>query len=208
MKLYKREKYLSRMRAFFHDDDLIKVITGIRRCGKSCLMETIAEELKASGVSESHIIYIDLDKRGYKSIKTAAQLDSLIASVTQMAGMKYLFIDEIQNVEGFEEVLNGFRLEGGYSIFITGSNSYLLSGELVTKLTGRYLEFEMFPLTFDEYEDMKRFYGKGIDTNSEIELNNYILEGGFPRAIQIDDPADKRTYVRGIINEIDRKSVV
>lgn len=113
MKLYKREKYLSRMRAFFHDDDLIKVITGIRRCGKSCLMETIAEELKASGVSESHIIYIDLDKRGYKSIKTAAQLDSLIASVTQMAGMKYLFIDEIQNVEGFEEVLNGFRLEGG-----------------------------------------------------------------------------------------------
>lgn len=207
MKLYKREKYLSRMRAFFHDDDLIKVITGIRRCGKSCLMETIAEELKASGVSESHIIYIDLDKRGYKSIKTAAQLDSLIASVTQMAGMKYLFIDEIQNVEGFEEVLNGFRLEGGYSIFITGSNSYLLSGELVTKLTGRYLEFEMFPLTFDEYEDMKRFYGKGIDTNSEIELNNYILEGGFPRAIQIDDPADKRTYVRGIINEIFEKDI-
>ena len=207
MELYKREKYLSRMRAFFHDDDLIKVITGIRRCGKSSLMETIAEELKEGGVAESNIIYIDLDKRGFKSIRNAEQLESLIESSTQIKGMKYLFIDEIQNVEGFEEVINGFRSEGDYSIFITGSNSYLLGGELVTKLTGRYLEFEMYPLTFDEYEDMKKFYGKDINPNSEIELNNYILEGGFPRAIQIDSLSDKRTYVRGIIDEIFEKDI-
>ena len=207
MELYKREKYLSRMRAFFHDDDLIKVITGIRRCGKSSLMETIAEELEEGGVAESNIIYIDLDKRGYKSIRNAEQLESLIESSTQIKGMKYLFIDEIQNVEGFEEVINGFRSEGDYSIFITGSNSYLLGGELVTKLTGRYLEFEMYPLTFDEYEDMKKFYGKDINPNSEIELNNYILEGGFPRAIQIDSLSDKRTYVRGIIDEIFEKDI-
>ncbi len=207
MELYKREKYLSRMRAFFHDDDLIKVITGIRRCGKSSLMETIAEELEEGGVAESNIIYIDLDKRGYKSIRNAEQLESLIEPSTQIKGMKYLFIDEIQNVEGFEEVINGFRSEGDYSIFITGSNSYLLGGELVTKLTGRYLEFEMYPLTFDEYEDMKKFYGKDINPNSEIELNNYILEGGFPRAIQIDSLSDKRTYVRGIIDEIFEKDI-
>lgn len=207
MKLYKREKYLSKMRAFFHDDDLIKVITGIRRCGKSSLMETIAEELKDTGVFAGNIIYIDLDKRGYKNIRTAEQLDYLIASSTQMAGMKYIFIDEIQNVDGFEKVINGFRSEGEYSIFITGSNSYLLSGELVTKLTGRYLEFEMFPLTFDEYEDMKRFYGKDMNPNTEIELNNYILEGGFPRTIQIDNLSDKRTYVRGIIEEIFEKDI-
>lgn len=207
MKLYKREKYLSRMRAFFHDDDIIKVITGIRRCGKSCLMETIAEELKDSGITESNIIYIDLDKRENRNVKTADQLESLIESSTQMDGMKYLFIDEIQNVKGFEEVINGFRTEGGYSIFITGSNSYLLSGELVTKLTGRYLEFEMFPLTFDEYEEIKRFYGKDINANSEIELNNYILEGGFPRTVQIDNLSDKRTYVRGIIDEIFEKDI-
>mgnify|MGYP000207811147 CR=1 FL=1 len=149
MRLYKRERYLSKMRAFFHDDDLIKVITGIRRCGKSSLMQTIAEELKEGGVAENNIIYIDLDKRGYKSIRNAEQLDALIESATQAKGMKYLFIDEIQNVEGFEEVINGFRSEGDYSIFITGSNSYLLSGELLTKLTGRYLEFEMFPLTLE-----------------------------------------------------------
>lgn len=207
MKLYKREKYLSRMRAFFHDDDLIKVITGIRRCGKSSLMETIAEELKDSGVPECNIIYIDLDKRGYKSIRTADQLDSLIESSTRTEGLKYVFIDEIQNVDGFEEVINGFRTEGEYSIFITGSNSYLLSGELMTKLTGRYLEFEMFPLTFDEYEDMKRFYGKAIHSNTEIELNNYILEGGFPRTIQIDSLLNKRTYTRGIIDEIFEKDI-
>lgn len=207
MILYKREKYLSKMRAFFHDDDLIKVITGIRRCGKSSLMQTIAEELKGDGVAESNIIYIDLDKRGYKSIRSAEQLDALIESTTQAKGMKYLFIDEIQNVEGFEEVINGFRSEGDYSIFITGSNSYLLSGELVTKLTGRYLEFEMFPLTFDEYEDMKKFYGRDIDANAEIELNHYILEGGFPRTIKIDNLSDKRTYVRGIIDEIFEKDI-
>lgn len=207
MILYKREKYLSKMRAFFHDDDIIKVITGIRRCGKSSLMQTIAEELKGDGVAESNIIYIDLDKRGYKSIRSAEQLDALIESATQAKGMKYLFIDEIQNVEGFEEVINGFRSEGNYSIFITGSNSYLLSGELVTKLTGRYLEFEMFPLTFDEYEDMKKFYGRDIDANAEIELNHYILEGGFPRAIKIDNLSDKRTYVRGIIDEIFEKDI-
>lgn len=207
MILYKREKYLSKMRAFFHDDDLIKVITGIRRCGKSSLMQTIAEELKGDGVAESNIIYIDLDKRGYKSIRSAEQLDALIESATQAKGMKYLFIDEIQNVEGFEEVINGFRSEGDYSIFITGSNSYLLSGELVTKLTGRYLEFEMFPLTFDEYEGMKKFYGRDIDANAEIELNHYILEGGFPRAIKIDNLSDKRTYVRGIIDEIFEKDI-
>lgn len=207
MKLYRREKYLSRMRAFFHSYDLIKVITGIRRCGKSSLMETIAEELKETGVPETNIIYLDLDKRGYKKIRSAEQLDSLIESSSNMPGKKYLFIDEIQNVDGFEEVINGFRVEGNYSIFITGSNSYLLSGELVTKLTGRYLEFEMFPLTFDEYEGIKRFYEKTISVNTEIELNNYILEGGFPRAIQIDNLSDKRTYVRGIIDEIFEKDI-
>lgn len=207
MKLYRREKYLSRMRAFFHSDDLIKVITGIRRCGKSSLMETIAEELKETGVPETNIIYLDLDKREYKKIRSAEQLDSLIESSSNMPGKKYLFIDEIQNVDGFEEVINGFRAEGNYSIFITGSNSYLLSGELVTKLTGRYLEFEMFPLTFDEYEGIKRFYEKTISVNTEIELNNYILEGGFPRAIQIDNLSDKKTYVRGIIDEIFEKDI-
>lgn len=207
MKLYKRENYLKKIRGFYDTDDIIKVITGVRRCGKSSLMQTIADEIKERGVPETNIIYLDLDKRGYKNIKTAAALEKLIEQYEVVKGLKYLFIDEIQNVAGFEEIINGFRTDGGWSIFITGSNSYLLSGELVTKLTGRYLEFEMFPLDFKEYEDMKRFYGKNIDQNPAIELNNYILEGGFPRAVIIDNLDDKRRYVQGVVGEIFEKDI-
>ena len=205
--LVKREKYLEKIRSFYHDDDIIKVISGVRRCGKSCLMETIAYELRSSGVSEENIIYIDLDKRGYRKIKEPDQLETLIDSMATGDGLKYLFIDEIQNVEGFEELLNGYRREGNYSIFITGSNSYLLSGELVTKLTGRYLEFEMFPLSFDEYEEMKQFYGKAVNSNPQAELTGYILEGGFPRTVLMDDIDSKRTYVSGVIKEIFEKDI-
>lgn len=205
--LFKREKYLKKIRSFYHDDDIIKVITGIRRCGKSCLMETIADEIRSAGVSDENIIYIDLDKRGYRKISESDQLETLIDSLSTAAGLKYLFIDEIQNVKGFEELLNGYRTDGDYSIFITGSNSYLLSGELVTKLTGRYLEFEMFPLSYDEYEQMKRFYGKEINRNSQVELTNYILEGGFPRAVLMDDLNAKRSYVEGVVREIFEKDI-
>lgn len=207
MDLFKREKYLRKIRGFYDADDLIKVITGVRRCGKSCLMQTIAEEIRQKGVPETNIIYIDLDKRGNKSIKEADQLEMLIEAKGQTSGMKYLFIDEIQNVKGFEEVLNGFRTEGNYSIFITGSNSYLLSSELVTKLTGRYLEFEIFTLSFEEYEQMKLFFNKEINTNTSIELADYILEGGFPRTITISDLKDKRTYTENVVKEIFNKDI-
>lgn len=207
MKLYKREKYLKKIRPFYHEDDIIKVITGVRRCGKSSLMETIVDELRDIGVEENNIIYIDLDKRGFRSIKTAKELDALIESKTQVNGLKYLFIDEIQNVKGFEEVINGYRTDGDYSIFITGSNSYLLSGELVTKLTGRYLEFEMFTLSFDEYLGMKKYYEKTTDGNLSVELSTYILEGGFPRTIFLDDALAKKTYVNGVVEEIFEKDI-
>lgn len=207
MKLYKRENYLKKIRGFYDADDIIKVITGVRRCGKSSLMKIISEELKDKGIDDDHIIFIDLDRRGYKSIKTPEQLESVIEEKTKAKGMKYLFLDEIQNVKGFEEVVNGYRTEGNYSIFISGSNSYLLSGELTTKLTGRYLEFEILPLNFYEYEEMKRFYKKPIDPNPLQELNSYILEGGFPRTIQFDSLQDKRTYVKGIIDEIFEKDI-
>ena len=174
MKLFKREKYLSKIRGFYYENDIIKVITGIRRCGKSSLMEMIADELVEKGVDKNNIIYINLDKRGYKNIKTEEQLESLIDEKTKaIKGDKYLFIDEIQNVTGFEVVINAFREEGDFSIFITGSNSYLLSGELVTKLTGRYLEFELYPLTLDEYIEMKKFYSIEVNSNMLVELNEY-----------------------------------
>ncbi|MBD5534270.1 MAG: ATP-binding protein [Lachnospiraceae bacterium] len=207
MELYKRERYLNKIRGFYHSDDLIKVITGVRRCGKSSLMQTISDELVLSGIKKENIIYLDLDRRGYRSIKNADELDKLIAKHDNIEGMKYLFIDEVQNVDGFEDVLNGFRSEGGWSIFITGSNSYLLSGELVTKLTGRYLEFEMFPLTFEEYLKMKAFYHIPVSDNLATELNAFIIEGGFPRTLFFKDQADKQTYVQGVTNEIFEKDI-
>lgn len=207
MRLYRREKYLKKIRGFYHDSSLIKVVTGIRRCGKSCLLETIMEELGEQGVPEKSIIYLNLDKRGYRNVKTPDQLESVIDGLCQEKGMKYLFIDEIQNVEGFEEVLNAFREEDEYSIFITGSNSYLLSGELVTKLTGRYLEFEMFPLSFDEYLGMKQFLGLSVDLDKTAEFELFIKDGGFPQTLKYEDASDKREYVNGIIAEIFEKDI-
>jgi predicted AAA+ superfamily ATPase len=207
MDLYTREKYLKKIRGFYRSNDIIKVITGVRRCGKSTLMKMIADELKAQGVPADRILYLDLDQRKYRKIKTADQLENLIAAGIHEEKQNYIFVDEIQNVKGFEEVINGFREDGNCSIFITGSNSYLLSGELATKLTGRYIEFEMFTLTFEEYEQMKAFYHVQISDNPMIELQNYILEGGFPRAVLIDNLEDKRRYTESVVQEIFEKDI-
>ena len=207
MGVYKRENYLQYIRSFYHDNDLIKVITGVRRCGKSCLMESIAQELHENGIDDNHIVYLDLDLRKYRKIKTADQLEKLIDERTPKEGKTYLFIDEVQNVTDFEEVVNAFRGEGRHSIFITGSNSYLLSGELVTKLTGRYIEFEMFPLTFDEYLGMKEFLGKTISHDIVGEFDEFLRQGGFPKALQYDNPEDRRTYIASVIAEIFQKDI-
>ena len=207
MRLFPRENYLKKIRGFYHDDGMIKVITGVRRCGKSCLMQCIAEELRAEGVDDEHIVFFDLDRYGYRSVKTPGQLEVLVEPLLAISGTKYLFIDEVQNVEDFEDVLNGFRTEGGFSIFITGSNSYLLSGELATKLTGRYIEFEMQTLDFGEYCQMKRFLGLPIDPNPVAEFDAYILEGGFPKAMDYPRLADKRAYVAAVIQEIFEKDI-
>lgn len=207
MKLYPRENYLKKIRGFYHDLDMIKVITGVRRCGKSCLMQTIAAELESNGIASENIIYLDLDKRSFRTVRQAEQLEELIDKQSFAHGIKYLFIDEIQNVSGFEEVINGFRGEGEYSIFITGSNSYLLSGELVTKLTGRYLEFEMYPLMFEEYLGMKAFFGYDINPDITQEFDIFIREGGFPKALQYQTAEDKEIYVHGIISEIFEKDI-
>ena len=207
MELFKRENYLKKIRGFYHAADIIKVITGVRRCGKSSLMQLALEELREAGIEEDRIIFLNLDKREYRKIKTADQLDELIAGFPQSHELMYLFIDEVQNVAEFEEVINAYREDGGYSIFITGSNSYLLSGELATKLTGRYIEIEMFPLTFDEYLQIKAFYQKPVDPNLNVELNRFILEGGFPRAIQFDELEDKRRYTEGVVTEIFEKDI-
>ena len=207
MNLYIREEYLKRMRGFYHDTDIIKVITGVRRCGKSSIMLMIMDEILNSGVNVDNCVFIDLDSRKYSKVKTKQDLEELLDSYSNINGIKYVFIDEIQNIKDFEEVINSFRNDGEYSIFITGSNSYLLSGELVTKLTGRYIEFEVFTLSFYEYLEMKKFFSKPVDSNILNELNNYIIEGGFPKAIQYDSIMDKRSYTKAVVTEIFEKDI-
>ncbi len=208
MKLFKREKILKKIRPFYEATDIIKVITGVRRSGKSTVLELIKRELISNGVPVSNIIDIDLDSKKYKAIKTSAKLEKVIDDLSfNKEGLLYLFIDEIQNVHDFEEVINAYRGEGNYSIFITGSNSYLLSGELVTKLTGRYLEFELFTLSFDEYVEMKKYFNQNINENLILELQEYIIYGGFPRALLLDEVNAKRTYTSGIVKEIFEKDI-
>lgn len=205
--LYKRERYLAKIRGFYHETEIIKVLTGVRRCGKSSIMNLVMQELLKQGISQDNILYFNLDKKEYRKIKTPDKLDKLISDNANASGIKYLFIDEIQNVTGFEEVINGWREEGDFSIFITGSNSYLLSGELVTKLTGRYIELNIMPLSFDEYLKIKEFFGKPVSNDNLIELRNYIYEGGFPYTVKLDSINDKRTYVQNLINEIYEKDI-
>jgi len=205
--LYPREKYLAKIRGFYHECEIIKVLTGVRRCGKSSIMKMIIGELLTAGVSRDDILYFNLDKRPYLRVTEPEQLDKLIEDNYCPDKKQYLFIDEVQNVKDFESVVNSWREEGTLSIFLTGSNSYLLSGELATKLTGRYLEFSILPLTPDEFIGMKKFFGKEVPSDAQELLNAYIYEGGFPYAVRLDSISDKRTYVQGLIDEIYKKDI-
>lgn len=204
-KIYIREKYLKRIRPFYHSD-IVKVITGIRRCGKSFLLKSIITELKKSGVPNDKIIYLPLDRRGFKNIKTPEELENRIESYIQGDESYYLFIDEVQNVKGFESVVLSYQ-EEGYSIFLTGSNSYLLSDEISTKLTGRYLAFATYPLDFNEYVEMKKFLGKEVNADIHEEFNEYILNGGFPKSLEFDNRSARQFYTREIVHEIFKKDV-
>ena len=204
--IYAREYYLNKIRGFYRDD-MIKVITGVRRCGKSSFIKSVANDLEASGVSSENIIYIDLDSKPYLKVTTPDALENVIdEKVGGNCEYKYLLIDEIQNVAGFEPLINAYRNEGNISVFLTGSNSYLLSGELTTKLTGRYIEIEMFPLNFYEYLELKKFFGKSVLDTSE-EFNQYIRYGGFPKTVEYDSPEDKELYIKDVIEQIIVKDI-
>lgn len=205
-KIYKREEYLKKIRGFY-DDDMIKVVLGIRRCGKSYLLKSVIEELLESGVNKKDIIYIELDKKENKEITTPKQLEKLIDSKITDKNFKYLFLDEIENVKDYETLINSYREEGNFSIFITGSNSYLLSGELATKLTGRYIEIEMLPLSFYEYIDMKKFLNKKVNENIYLEFEEYVRNGGFPKSLYYYSYEEKMIYTSNVINQIFEKDI-
>jgi predicted AAA+ superfamily ATPase len=205
---FAREHYLKKIRPFVNDTDLIKVITGIRRCGKSCLMKSVAEEVVAGGAPKSNVVFVDLDSRPLKSVKSPDELERAIEEriPSDAEGTVYLFIDEVQNVNGFEEVVNSYRNDGGFSVFITGSNSYLLSGELATKLTGRYVEVELFTLSFTEFLGMREYLGKQAQSVAE-SFREWLQYGGFPKAVEYDDPAAKSQYIEDVVSQIFEKDI-
>ena len=207
--LFPRQIYIDRVNPFLNDCGLIKVFTGVRRSGKSSIMELIRRELIKNGVREENIINLNLDAKENVFIDTDVKLMSKIDTLIQKCskGIKYLFIDEIQNVKNFEKIVNAYREEGDFSIFITGSNGYLLSGNLATKLTGRYIEITVNTLLFSEHIEMKKFLGKSIDEDLDVEFQRYVLDGGFPKTLTYDDPLARKTYVENVISEIYEKDI-
>ena len=199
-----REKYLSKIRPFY-DQDLIKVIMGIRRCGKSVTLMQIIDELKEKGIQESQIIYINFEYEDYAFIKTDIDLHEFITEKMVNKEKYYLFFDEIQNVKGWEKAINSFKASKNVSIFITGSNSDLLSGELATHLAGRYVSFKIYPFTFKEVCQLKNITDKN---DLEEAFNDYITWGGLPQRFMLTDEMQIKTYLSDIYNSIIVKDII
>ena len=199
-----REKYLSKIRPFY-DQDLIKVIMGIRRCGKSVLLLQIIEELKEKGIPESQIIYINFENEDYSFIKNDIDLHNYIKKKIVNKEKYYLFFDEIQNVKDWEKAINSFKSSKNVSVFITGSNSDLLSGELATHLAGRYVSFKLYPLTFGEVCVLKNLKER---TEIEDAFDDYITWGGMPQRFMLTDEMQTRTYLSDIYDSIVVKDII
>ncbi len=199
-----REKYLKIIRPYY-DVDLIKVITGVRRAGKSVILECIRDELSASGVAPDHIVFINLEDLDYEGIRTASDLNREIKARIADDGRYYLFIDEIQHVEGFEKALASFRATLNASIFVTGSNSHLLSGELATLLTGRTVEFEILPFSFSE---MKEYYELRNLQFQDEQVYDYLKWGGFPLRFDFSEEAEIQRYLTNLYTGILNRDIL
>jgi len=201
--MIKRENYLVQIRKFYHMD-LIKVITGIRRCGKSVLLQQIMEELKEEGISLEQIIYINFEDYDYSFIRTGEIFHDYIKKQLLTKEKYYLFFDEIQVVPEFERVINSLRMKYGASIFITGSNGKLLSGELATFLSGRTVSFSVYPFTFREMCIIKDINKE----NREDALHNYLIWGGLPQRFMMEDEEQTKTFLRDVYDTIVLRDIV
>lgn len=206
--MIKREKYLKRIRPFY-EQDLIKVITGIRRCGKSVILNQIMDELRENGVKDEQIIYINFEFVDYIDINDAKKFNDFIEKKLINKNKYYVFFDEIQNVDRWEKVVNSLKAKynENISIFITGSNSDLLSGELATHIAGRYVSFKIYPFTFDEVCELKDIKDKN-KYELERTFDDYIIWGGMPQRFLMNDELQIKTYLSDVYNSIVVKDII
>ena len=199
-----REKYLSKIRPFY-EQDLIKVIIGMRRCGKSILLQQIIAELKERNIPETQIIYMNFELEDYSFIKNDQDLNTYIIKKITNKEKYYLFFDEIQEIKNWEKEINSLKASKKVSIFLTGSNSDLLSGEFATHLAGRYVSFTVYPFTLQEVCKLKQ-----VTEKAQIEeiFQDYILWGGLPQRFMLTDEYQIRTYLFDIYNSIVVKDVI
>ena len=200
--MIQRQEYLNSLISF-RDKKLIKVVTGIRRCGKSTLFELFQEYLRADGITDGQIISINLEEGEYNEIETHRQLYSLVTEKLVPDKKTYVFIDEAQRVSDFQKAVDSLYVKKNCDVYITGSNAYLLSGELATLLSGRYVEIKMLPLSFKEY--VSAF---PQDANIERLYTDYIKNSAFPYALEITKPKDRRQYLQGIYDTVVLKDIV
>ena len=205
--MIKRESYMRRIRPFI-GTELVKVLTGIRRCGKSVMMGLIQEELLSSGVDSGQIISINFENMSNAPFYTAAALhDEIIRRTAGIKGKVYLFFDEIQEVEAWEKCINSFRVELDCDIYITGSNAKLLSGELATYLAGRYVEFVIYPFSFSEFVELYHTIRPEADVRQCF--NQYLTLGGMPYLANLRyDETASRQYLRDLFNSVELKDIV
>ena len=199
--MLKRELYLKRIRDFY-DSDLVKILVGIRRSGKSVILEQIIEELRNKGIDIEHIIYINFEFIEFEELTDYKKLNKYIKDKIKDNSMYYLFFDEIQNVDNFEKVVNSLRASEKVSIFITGSNSRLLSEELSTVLSGRYVSFRINPLSYKEVLQLQ-----GKESNDEI-FNNYMKWGSLPNRFEFKNEESIKNYLYGVFDSIILRDVV
>lgn len=205
--MIKREIYMKRIRPFI-ETDLIKVITGIRRCGKSVMLDLIKQELEESGIDPSRFISINFEDMRYEHLHTARALHDEIRERAAGASERlYLFFDEIQEVDGWEKCINSLRVSMDCDIYITGSNARLLSGELATYLGGRYVEFVIYPFSFSEFTEL--YHQTAPETSVPQCFQKYLLCGGMPYLSNIRyEEQPSRQYLTDLFNSVQLKDIV
>ena len=201
--IIERKEYLNKL-ITWKDKQLIKIVTGVRRCGKSVLLKMYQDYLKNNGVKESQIVTINFEDLDYEELTNYKKLDNYLKEKLIPNKMTYIFLDEIQNVDQFPKVLDSFYIKDNVDIYVTGSNAHMLSSEIATMISGRYIQIEMLPLSFKEYME-----STGNMNDRGIKYTEYLQNSSFPYALQLKNQPDEiRDYLEGIYNTIVVKDIV